>query len=108
MSTFLFRSGCCYCQFTSNLYLLHDLETTHSIFLFESVERCHFQMAVQVITTMPPVKMKRQESSRCRRPIMSKTKFEMLPPEVLNQIFTYVTLPFEQHIAAVHMPRKSI
>lgn len=63
-------------------------------------------MAVQALVATTPLKRKRQDASYTSRPAPSLTQFEMLPPELLEKIFTYVTLPFEKPTTGVQMPRE--
>lgn len=47
------------------------------------------------MATTAPLEKKKQESARSPRPAINMTKFEMLPAELLEEIFIYVTLPIE-------------
>jgi hypothetical protein len=64
-------------------------------------------MAVQILstTTTTTLKRKRQLSSESIQSTFPLAKFEMLPPELLERIFTYVTLPIEKATTGVQMPR---
>lgn len=62
-------------------------------------------MAVQILSTTAPLNRKRQPSNQSLQTTTPTAKFEMLPPELLERIFTYVTLPIERATTGVQMPR---